>query len=109
MNNNEMTVKSTIEELRFALEHDIELTKHEIFSLLNRYEVEKVCNELGIKASVRATFMEGSDGQPYRGYYVLSFSRNEGYGSTIGTYFGVDLVTKSADYITEGEAEDEKF
>lgn len=106
MNNNEMTPENTIEELRFALEHGIEFTKHEIFALLNRCEVDKVCNELGIKAEMHATFMEGANGQPYRGYYVLSFYRGNECRSPIGTYFGIDLVTKSMDYTTESEEEE---
>lgn len=106
MNNNEMTTEGTIRELKFALGHGIEFTKHNIFTLLNRHEVEKVCNELGIKAEMHATFMEGFDGQPYRGYYVLSFYRGNECRSSIGTYFGIDLVTKSMDYTTESEEEE---
>lgn len=106
MKNNEMTAEGTIRELQFALEHGIEFTKHDIFALLNRPEVEKVCNELGVKAELHASFMEGYDGEPYRAYYVLSFYRDAECKSSFGTYFGIDLVTKSMEYTTESEEEE---
>lgn len=106
MNNNEMTIEGTIRELRFALEHDVAFTKHDIFALLNRCEVEKVCNELRVRAELRAAFLEGYDGEPYRGYYVLAFYRDNEDKVSIGTYFGTDLVTKSMDYTIEPEEEE---
>lgn len=106
--NNSMTVEGTKEELEFALRHGIDITKHDIPSLLTRYEVEKICEELGLKATLEAVVSQrGEYSICDRAYYVLKFmNKNSNIG--FATYFGVDLVSSASNYTVECASEQEK-
>ena len=99
--------KTVLTELKFAIEHKIIFTTHNIDELLSPDEIQNICNELKIKAKIYASFMTDT---PYkRAYYILDFYRENCFtDSSIGTYFGIDLVSSNNDKKFEPEEEDQE-
>lgn len=99
--------KTVLAELKFAIEHKIHFTTHNIDELLSPDEIQNICNELKIKAKIYASFM--TDTSYKRAYYILDFYRENGFtDSSIGTYFGIDLVSSNNDKKFEPEEEEDQ-
>ena len=99
--------KTALAELKFAIEHKIDFCAHNIDELLSPDEIQNICNELKIKAKIYASFM--TDTSYKRAYYILDFYRENGFtDSSIGTYFGIDLVSSNNDKKFEPEDEEDQ-
>lgn len=94
MNNTKEMIPEEVEaELKFAMEHHMNIDKHNMI-LLNRFEVETIAKKLGVKAKLEATFVDNK-----WAYYVLSFGN-------FATYFGVTLVDRGENYTYDPAEED---
>lgn len=96
--------KTVLTELKFAIEHKINFTTHDIDELLSPDEIQNICNELKIKAKIYASFM--TDKPVQRAYYILDFY--VGTNNSIGTYFGIDLISSNNDKKFEPEEEEDQ-
>ena len=102
-----MTEKGTTEELLFALNNDLNFSKHQIDELLDPVSVANICNKLNVRASLEANVYE--DSHRKRAYYSLQFTRaDERYGVAVATYFGKTLVDSDNNYTIEPEVEVEE-
>lgn len=102
-----MTKGETKEELKFAMEHGVDITKHRVVSLLNRGEVEDICRELNIKAEMYAVVSPCGEYSSYEhAYYILKFSEKNA-PTDFATYFGEDLVSSYNNYTIEINDEEE--
>lgn len=98
--------ETVLAELKFAMEHRIEYFTHGADKLLDYIDVQDICNKLKIQAKFYASFI--TDAAIKRAYYVLEFyTKNEFTKSSIGTYFGIDLVSSANDKEFEPEEEQE--
>ena len=89
-----MTKYGTKEELKFAMEHGITITKHCIVPLLNRDEVEDICRDLKLKAEMYAVISPRGEYSSYEhAYYILKFFKENNATTDFATYFGGDLVS----------------
>lgn len=96
-----MTKYETKEELKFAIGHGIEITKHRVVSLLNQNEVEDICRDLNLKAEMHAVVSSRGEYSSYEhAYYVLKFSKKDA-PTSFATYFGEDLVSSCNNYTIE--------
>ena len=102
-----MTKYGTKEELKFAMEHGVDVVKHHIVSLLNRGEVEDICKDLNLKAEMYAVVSPCGEYSSYEhAYYVLRFSKKNA-PTDFATYFGEDLVSSYNNYTIEINNEEE--
>ena len=102
-----MTKYGTKEELKFAMEHGVDINKHRIVSLLNRDEVEDICRDLNLKAKMYAVVSPCGEYSSYEhAYYILKFSR-KGASTDFATYVGEDLVSSYNNYTIEINNEEE--
>lgn len=102
-----MTEENTTEELLFALNNNLDFTKHYVDELLDPVSVSSICNKLNIRAKLEANVYE--DGHRKRAYYSLQFTRADSqYGVAIATYFGKTLVDSDNDYDIEPDNEVEE-
>lgn len=102
-----MTKYGTKEELKFAIEHGVDINKHHIVSLLNRDEVEDICRDLNLKAEMHAVVSPRGEYSSYEhAYYILKFSKKNA-STDFATYFGEDLVSSSNNYTIEINNEEE--
>lgn len=98
--------ETVIAELKFAMEHKIDFSAHEIDELLRPIDVQSICDKLKIQANIHASFI--TEGPIKRAYYILDFyTKNGSIKKSIGTYFGKDLVSSGIDMEFEPEEEDE--
>lgn len=96
--------ETVLAELRFAIEHKIEFFTHCVDELLHPIDVQDICNKLKIQAETHASFI--TDTMVKRAYYTLEFyKKNEITKNSIGTYFGIDLVSSANDKEFEPEEE----
>ena len=97
-----MTKCETKEELKFAMEHGIDITKHRVVSLLNRSEVEDICRDLNLKAEMQAVVNPRGEYSSYEhAYYILKFFKKNNAATDFATYFGEDLVSSYNNYTIE--------
>ena len=102
-----MTKYGTREELKFAMEHGVDITKHRVVSLLNRDEVEDICKDLNLKAEMYAVVSPRGEYSSYEhAYYILKFYK-KGASTDFATYFGEDLVSSYDNYAIEINEEEE--
>lgn len=86
-----MNKRTTLKVLKFALEHDLEFCVHEVNELLHSIDVQEICNELNIGASIEARF---PDSKTKGAYYLLKFYKeNNDDTKRIGMYVGRELVS----------------
>ena len=103
-----MTKYGTKEELKFAMEHDVNITKHNNVSLLNRDEVEDICRDLNLKAEMYAVVSPRGEYSSYEhAYYILKFYKENNDTTDFATYFGEDLVSSYNNYTIEINNEEE--
>ena len=88
-----MTYEETLEELKFAIEHDIDFSKHNVDKILDKEDVERIVKELGVRARYRAGFLNNE-----RAYYTLYFDTGS-CSRDIATYFGKPIVNISDNYV----------
>lgn len=102
-----MTKYGTKGELQFAMNHDIDIVKHHIVSLLNRDEVEDICRDLNLKAEMYAVVSPRGEYSSYEhAYYILKFYKKNA-PTDFATYFGEDLVSSYDNYTIEINNEEE--
>ena len=89
-----MTYEETVEELKFAMKHNIDFSKHDVEKILLREDVERIAKELCLRVECRPVFM-GSSNYP-KIYYVLSF---EG----VGDYFSRDVISEDGSYVIDAK------
>ena len=103
-----MTKYGTKEELKFAVEHGIDITKHRVASLLNYQEVEDICRDLNLKAEMQAVVSPRGEYSSYEhAYYVLKFFKENNDTADFAAYFGEDLVFSGNNYTIEINNEEE--
>ena len=103
-----MTKYGTKDELKFALEHGIDITKHGISSLLNYNDVEDICRDLNLKAEMHAVVSPRGEYSSYEhAYYILKFFKKNNATTDFATYFGEDLVSSCNNYTIEINNEEE--
>lgn len=96
-----MTKYGTKEELKFAMEHGVDITKHRVVSMLNRNEVEDICRDLNLKAEMYAVVSPCGEYSSYEhAYYVLKFFKKDA-STSFAIYFGKDLVSSYNNYTIE--------
>jgi hypothetical protein len=91
-----MTYEETLEELEFAMEHNIDFTKRNIDRLLSKDDVERIVRRLGIVAKYKVWIIEDD-----RAYCVLSFNDTKGE-QLYGRYFGEDVINQYDSYVIDG-------
>lgn len=102
-----MTKYGTKEELKFAMEHGVDIVKHHIVSLLNLDEVEDICRDLNLKAEMYAVVSPRGEYSSYEhAYYILKFYKKNA-PTDFATYFGEDLVSSYNNYTIEINNEEE--
>lgn len=98
-----MTYEETLEELKFAIKHSIDFSKHNIDKMLDRENVEKIAEELGISVEYKATFLNDT-----RAYYTLSFNTgNE--RPDFATYFSKDIISQNDNYTIDGSKYEQQY
>lgn len=102
-----MAEYGTKEELKFAMEHSVDITKHRVISFLNRDEVEDICRDLNLKAEMYAVVSPRGEYSSYEhAYYILKFSKKDA-PTDFAAYFGEDLVSSDNNYTIEINNEEE--
>lgn len=106
MASKQMSKKELKELLEFALDNDIEMTKHEVV-LPSEAEVRSICDELHLWAEYKAYVCEHSD--PEHAFYAMLFSKkvSSDHIETFARFFSPDFVTQEDDYsvVPKGEHE----
>lgn len=87
-----MTYEETLEELKFAIKHNINFTKHDVERILPKESVERIAKELCLCVECRPVFMGSSSDT--KAYHVLSFEN-------VGDYFGKDVVNRDDGYVID--------
>ena len=86
---NTMTYKETVEELEFAIEHNLRFNKHDIERILPKEDIERIAKKFCLRAEYRPLFM--SD---IKACYVLIFGN-------IANYFSKDVISSDEGYTIE--------
>lgn len=86
---NTMTYKETVEELEFAIEHNLIFNKHDIERILPKEDIERIAKKFCLRAEYRPLFM--SD---IKACYVLIFGN-------IANYFSKDVISSDEGYTIE--------
>ena len=98
-----MTYEETLEELKFAMRHNINFLKHNIDKMLDRESVEKIAEELGIGVEHKATFLDDT-----KAYYTLRFNAgNE--RPNFATYFSKDIISQNDNYTIDGSKYEQQY
>ena len=98
-----MTYEETIEELKFAIKHNIDFFKHNINKILDKETVEKIAEELGIDVEYKAVFLDDT-----RAYYTLGFYTNT-VRSYFATYFSKDIISQNDNYTIDGSKYEQQY
>lgn len=98
-----MTYEETLEELKFAMRHNIDFLKHNIDKMLDRESVEKIAQELGIGVEYKATFLDDT-----RAYYTLSFNAGN-KRPNFATYFSKDIISRNDDYTIDDSKYEQQY
>lgn len=91
-----MTYEETLEELRFAIKHNIDFFKHNIDKILDKETVKKIVEELSISAEYKAVFLDDT-----RAYYRLGFYTNTVH-PYCATYLSKDIISQNDNYTIDG-------
>ena len=86
---NTMTHKETVEELEFAIEHNLSFNKHDIERILPKEDIERIAKKFCLRVEYRPLFM--SD---IKACYVLIFGN-------IANYFSKDVISSDEGYTIE--------
>lgn len=98
-----MTYEETLEELKFAMKHNINFLKHNIDKMLDRENVEKIAEELGIGVEYKATFLDDT-----KAYYTLRFNAGNEHPN-LAIYFSKDIISQNDNYTIDGSKYEQQY
>ncbi len=67
---NTMTYKETVEELEFAIEHNLRFNKHDIERILPKEDIERIAKKFCLRAEYRPLFMSDDVISSDEGYTI---------------------------------------
>lgn len=90
-----MYKEQTIEELKFALEHDLKISKSNVHELLDEFEAREIADTLNLEVDVTANFFPPEGDNEGFADYTMHFSRD---CRVIGRYSTRPLVSTIYEY-----------
>ena len=85
-----MTYEETLEELKFAIKHNIRFNKHNVERILPKEDVERAAKELCLYAEYRPLFLND------KACYVLIFG-------DVGNYYSKYVISSDDSYVIDSK------